>query len=460
VGEESERGVPETFESLTEVPGSEPATGPTVAVESEPPAPSARLGEPEAAVSEPPAKRPSRPAARRRSPDPALARSFRTGRPVAGRVEKAIKGGFEVRIGRTRAFCPFSQMDLSRVDNPEPYVGRSLHFSVVHVRRGGEDVVLSRRAVLERDRSDEAKAVRATLLEGAVMWGRIVSVAEFGAFVDLGAGVTGLVHVSEMGHSRVPRASDVVRAGDPVHVKILKLDDARGRISLSMRQAEKDPWSEVIGRFAVGSIYPGRVARIVDFGAFVELAPGLEVLAPARDFPPTVAGWPHGLEAGQERSWVLTAVDAERRRATVVPAPEGGASAEPLKIEPGATLKGRVQRVESFGAFVWLAHGRVGLLPGALSGVPRGSDLSRAFPVGKEIDVEVVSVSDDHRIRLAVKGVERGSIDAPRKPARSATRPSRPPSRGAADSTRQAPPTAAFANSLADVLKAALEKPR
>jgi len=449
------------FESLAEAPGEEPAPGQTVADESEAPAPAAEVGEAEAAVPEPPAKRSPKPATRRRSPDPALARSFRTGRPVAGRVEKAIKGGFEVRIGRTRAFCPFSQMDLSRVDDPEQYVGRSLHFSVIQFRRGGDDVVLSRRAVLERDRSDEAKAVRATLLEGAVMWGHIVSVAEFGAFVDLGAGVTGLVHVSEMSHARVPRASDVVRAGDPVHVKILKLDDARGRISLSMRQAEKDPWAELIGRFAVGSHYPGRVTRIVDFGAFVELAPSLEVLAPARDFPPTVSGWPHGLEPGTERSWVLTAVDAERRRATVVPAPEGGAAAEPLKIEPGATLKGRVQRVERFGVFVWLAHGRVGLLPGALSGVPRGSDLARAFPVGKELDVEVVTVSDDNRIRLAVKGAERGAADAPRKPARSASRaPRGAPSRGAAESTRQAPPTAAFGTSLADALKAALEKPR
>jgi small subunit ribosomal protein S1 len=376
-------------------------------------------------------------------------------------VERAIKGGFEVRIGRTRAFCPFSQMDLSRVDAPDQYLGRSLHFAVIQFRRGGEDVVLSRRAVLERDRSDEAKAVRATLLEGAVMWGRVVSVAEFGAFVDLGAGVTGLVHVSEVGHARISRVSDAVSVGDSVHVKILKLDDERGRISLSIKQTAKDPWTEHIGRFGVGSQYPGRVVRIVDFGAFVELAPGLEVLAPARDFPPTPSGWPHGLEPGMERSWLLTGVDAEKRRATVVPAPEAGTSVESLKVEPGAMLTGRVQRVERFGVFVWLTHGRVGLLPAALSGVPRGSDLSRAFPVGKEIEVEVADVSGD-RIRLGVKGAAQAAASASeRKPARSAARPPRAPSRMAPSHPppRQAP-VAAFANSLADALKAALEKPR
>jgi small subunit ribosomal protein S1 len=392
---------------------------------------------------------------RRRSRDPALARAFRTGRPLTGNVERTIKGGFEVRLGRHRAFCPFSQMDLHRVTEPERYVGESLLFTVIQFRRGGDDIVVSRRALLEEDRTEEAKAVRATLLEGAVMWGRVASVAEFGAFVDLGAGVTGLVHISEVGHARVDKVSDAVQVGDWVQVKILKLHSGRGRISLSMRQAVQDPWEELGGRLQVGRIYSGRVSRMVEFGAFIELEPGVELLAHSKDFPPSPEGWSHGLEPGAEGRWLLTSLEPARRRGAVVPAPEDGVVPAPVSLDPGAAVSGKVQRVERFGVFVWLAHGQVGLMPAAWTGVPRDADLRRRFPVGKEVEVSVVDVSEEgRRIRLAAKGV----TPEPERPRRSDRPRKTASSKGRREHVPDESPSDSFGTSLADVLKAALEK--
>ena len=138
--------------------------------------------------------RPAKPQ-RRKPRDPAVARAFRAGLPVDGKVEKVIKGGYEIQVGRCRGFCPHSQIDLHRVDTPEEHVGKTYKFKILQMRHGGDDVVVSRRALLEADRVEEAKAVRATLIEGTIMQGRVARLADFGAFVDLGAGVTGLVHV-------------------------------------------------------------------------------------------------------------------------------------------------------------------------------------------------------------------------------------------------------------------------
>ena len=395
---------------------------------------------------------PQSPSRRRRPHDPVLARAFRTGRPIEGRVEKAIKGGFEIRIAKCRGFCPYSQMDLHRVEDPAEYAGRSYFFRVIQFRRGGEDVVLSRRALLEEDRSEEAKAVRATLIEGAITRGRVVSLADFGAFVDLGAGVTGLVHISELAHTRVSSARDAVKPDDWVPVRILKLDDASGRISLSIRQVQEDPWDKVSERFQVGGIYPGKVMRIVDFGAFVELAQGIEVLAHNRDFPPSAGDSPHGLETGQDRNWLILAVESDRHRMTVAPMVEDEI---PQVHEVGSMVKGKVQRVEKFGVFVWLGPGKVGMIPSAWTGTAKGSDLKEQFSTGKEIEVEVVDVSSEgRRFRLALKGVDRGPLVEKKKPARRASVPrAKAPSPTPAASVPNG-----FGNSLGDALKAALEK--
>jgi small subunit ribosomal protein S1 len=275
---------------------------------------------------------------------------------------------------------------------------------VTQVRRGGEDVVLSRRALLEEQQAEEAKAVRATLVEGAIMQGRVASIANFGAFVDLGAGVLGLAHVTELAHRPVTRVSEVVRLGDTVQVKVLKVDDEKGRISLSLRQATKDPWADVKTRYQAGESYQGAVRRVADFGAFVELEPGVEALAPASEFPPAPDGWKSGLEIDTTRQWVVLAVDPKARRISLALPGPGGAD---VKIDPDVELSGTVQRVEGYGAFVWLRPGSVGLMPREWSGMREGADFRSQFHIGQQVDVRIVDVGEGGRkIRLARKGVE------------------------------------------------------
>jgi small subunit ribosomal protein S1 len=385
-----------------------------------------------------------------------LFRAFRGKRGINGRVEKTIKGGYEIRIGKARAFCPHSQIDVQRVEDPESFVGTIQLFRITQLRRGGDDVVVSRRAVIEAERRDEASAVRATLIAGAVMLGRVSGLAKFGAFVDLGAGVTGLVHITELSHGRINRVDQAVHVGEAVRVKILELQDGNDRISLSIRQASEDPWAAVAETYEVGSVYAGKVLRLADFGAFVELSPGVEALAPASEFPPSCEGWKDGLTIGSGHPWRVLKVDTERRRISLMPGGDGEAAPLP-ELAPGVELNGKVQRIERFGVFVWLGPGRVGLMPNVLTGTPPGTDLERRFPIATEVEVEVVGIDDRGRIRLAKKGAAR---QAPRNGDGGSTRRERPQRRAPrTDRVPEAPisnSTEGFGSLLADKLKDAL----
>jgi len=372
-------------------------------------------------------------------------------------VEKVIKGGYEIRVGPARGFCPHSQIDLQREDEPERQLGRTYQFKITQLRRGGEDIVLSRRAALEDARSEEAKAVRATLIEGALTQGRVVGMAPFGAFVDLGAGVLGLVHISELSHERIRGVDEAVQVGQAVPVRVLKLKES-GRISLSIRRAREDPWADVDQRFPVGSVHPGTVQRLADFGAFVELAPGVEALAPASEFPPAVGGWKAGLAVGSHGDWYILSVDRRGRRISVTPPGTGAVPHEALV--QGAEVVGFVLRIERYGVFLWLAPGRVGLMPRGLTGVAEGADLRGRFAIGDPVEVTLTSIEEGgRRIRLCRKGIQAGA-EAPSTPVPPAAKPAKPakPAEPAkpAKPAEEPPPT--FGTSLADKLRAALAR--
>ncbi|HEX7280849.1 MAG TPA: S1 RNA-binding domain-containing protein, partial [Vicinamibacterales bacterium] len=209
--------------------------------------------------------------------------AFRSGLAVEGKVMLANKGGYEVRVARERAFCPLSQIDIVRTEDPEVHVGKTYAFRVIEYKNGGKDVVLSRRKLLEDEQRAHAAEARKAIVPGAVITGRVASVVDFGAFVDLGGGVQGLLHVSEMGWSRVSNPNEVVAPGDQVTVKVLRVDDATQKISLGLKQLQDDPWSTVSSRYAVGQVYRGRVSRIADFGVFIELEPEFTGLIPAAE---------------------------------------------------------------------------------------------------------------------------------------------------------------------------------
>ena len=209
-----------------------------------------------------------------------LEEAFQAGLPVEGKVEGAIKGGYEVRIGRQRAFCPVSQIDIVRNTEPAQHEGRLYKFRIVEYKEGGRNVVVSRRALLEEEQRASADDIRKTIVEGAVLNGRVASVRDFGAFVDLGGGIQGLLHVSEMGWTRVSDPSQVVKPGDEIRVVVLRVDGDKQKISLGLRQLMADPWSKVGDTYKAGELRSGRVTRVADFGAFVELEPGIEGLIP------------------------------------------------------------------------------------------------------------------------------------------------------------------------------------
>src|SRR4051812_3041 len=221
----------------------------------------------------------SRKLARGAATDRQLEDAFRTGLPVEGKVEKAVKGGYEVRIGRQRGFCPFSQIDTLRTD-PSTHEGKVYAFRIIEYKDGGKDLVVSRRALLEEEQRASAAEVRKSIVAGAVITGRVASVREFGAFVDLGGGVQGLLHVSEMSWARVADPSQLVKPGDEITVKVLRVDAESKKVSLGLKQLAADPWSKAGETYKAGQLITGRVVRVAEFGPFIELEPGIDGLVP------------------------------------------------------------------------------------------------------------------------------------------------------------------------------------
>ena len=333
--------------------------------------------------------------------------------PVEGRVDKAVKGGYEVRIAGQRAFCPFSQIDTVRGTDPAQHEGKVYTFRITEYKEGGRNLVVSRRALLEEEQRANAVEIRKAIVPGAVITGRVASLREFGAFIDLGGGIQGLLHISEMGWSRVLDPSQVLKAGEEITVKVLQVDEAKEKISLGLKQLTDDPWSRVQTSYEVGQVLTGQVTRVTEFGAFIELEPGVEALAHVSTFPPTgrAHGWKAAVTPGTTAAFEILTIDPEKKRIGVALVQEGTSRAESARqmssaITPGARLKGKIERHESFGVFVFLAPGRTGLLPLSETGVPKEADLKRALPVGSEVDVVVLEIDETgRRIRLSIKAI-------------------------------------------------------
>ena len=347
-----------------------------------------------------------------------LENAFEAGLAVEGKVESVNKGGYEVRIARARAFCPLSQIDIVRTTDPAVHVGKTYTFRIIEYKDGGKSVVVSRRKQLEEEQQASADAVRTSIVPGAVLTGRVASVLDFGAFVDLGGGIQGLLHVSEMSWSRVTTPGEVVAAGDQITVKVLRVDEGTGKISLGLKQLQDDPWSTVGTTYQVGQVRSGRVTRVAEFGAFVELQPGIEGLAHASTFPPTgrPGSWAKAVPVGTTAAFEILSIDLAQKRIGVALVEEGssraaGAAASqgalaPGTIVTGAIVTGKVERHERFGVFVFLSPGRTGLMPFSETGLDRDADMAKAFPIGSEVEVAVLEAdASGRRIRLSRKAV-------------------------------------------------------
>jgi small subunit ribosomal protein S1 len=307
-------------------------------------------------------------------------------------------------------------MELRRVDAPEAYVGRVLEFRIS--RYAERNIVLTRRALLEEQAALAAVETMKKVVAGAVLPGTVVSLADFGAFVDLG-GVQGLVPASEISHSRVGRPADRMHVGETVTVKVLKVDDAKGKISLSLKALEGDPWAEVAGRLRERQIVRGRVARMTDFGVFVELLPGVDGLLHLTEIPRSRHGeMKQAAESGAPIVVLVASIEPARRRIGLALAPEGATPGEQLEstVAVGAVVTGTVERIEPFGVFLRVGPGQVGLIPNGEMGTPQNTDHRKGFPPGTEIKVAVLSIEDGgKRIRLSRAQAQRMEEDAETK---------------------------------------------
>ncbi|HEX4826064.1 MAG TPA: S1 RNA-binding domain-containing protein [Candidatus Polarisedimenticolaceae bacterium] len=372
--------------------------------------------------------------------------AYRAGIPVEGKVERAIKGGFEVRIAGQRAFCPISQIGLRGAD-ATGHEGRVYSFRIVEWKEGGKNLVVSRRALLEEEEREKAAEVRKEIVPGAVLPGRVASVREYGAFIELGAGIQGLLHVSEMGWSRVTDPGSILKPGDEIAVKVLRVEAEGGKIALGLKQLQDDPWAAAAVTYAPGQVHAGRVTRLAEFGAFVELAPGIEGLAHVSTFPPTgtAEGWKTEVPVGLVGDFEILTVEPDKKRIGVALVRSAAQALPKSEIAPGARVRGKVDRIERYGVFVYLAPGKTGLIPIAETGVAKEADLPKAFPAGADVEVEILEVDPGgRRIRLSRKAV----ID----------REERDEVRGYAAREDHAPKEAF--GSLADKLRGALKTPK
>jgi small subunit ribosomal protein S1 len=334
--------------------------------------------------------------------------------PVEGRVAEVCKGGFRVTLMGKGAFCPVSQMDLKFVDTPEDYVGKRFEFQITQFSESGRNIVVSRRKVLETQRGLSEGSFVEEHQPGEVVPGKVTRIEKYGAFVEVAPGIEGLVHVSELGWGRVNDPHEVVSLGQEVQAKILKFEDldAKLKIALSLKQAQPEPWERLPQELKPGTVVDGKVTRCMKFGAFVELAPGLEGLIPMSEMSYTkrVVRSDELVKEGERISVMVKEVNPETRRISLSLKDAGADpwAMVPLKFPVGAILPGNVERREPYGLFVRLDEGVTGLLPKSKA-VEHPEFPFEKLRVGDTVNVQVAELRVEER---------RISLDVPADPGR------------------------------------------
>lgn len=291
--------------------------------------------------------------------------------PLQGKVTQTCKGGFNVDILHRRAFCPISQMDLKFVEATDDYVGQTFNFLITKFEENGKNIVVSRKILLQREQAKSAEQFCETLNIGSILDGCITRIVSYGAFVELAAGVDGMVHVSELSWSRIENPEEVVSVGDTITVKIIDIKAGDGpslkKIALSVKQLESDPWNTAGDRFKIGDKITGKVTQCVKFGAFVEIAPGVEGLVHISEmsYIKRVLNPEDIVSPGQTVSVMIKKCDPDKRRISLsLRDAEGDPWLNvPEKYQAGQTLEGAIEKKENFGYFIMLEPGITGLLP-------------------------------------------------------------------------------------------------
>ncbi len=330
---------------------------------------------------------------------------------VQGLVTSKVKGGLTVMINGIRAFLPGSLVDIRPVKDTSPYEGKLLDFKVIKLDRKRNNVVVSRRAVLEESLGEEREKLLSTLQEGATVKGIVKNITDYGAFVDLG-GIDGLLHITDLAWRRVKHPSEVLAVGDEVTAKVLKFDQEKNRVSLGLKQLGEDPWVGLSRRYPPGTRLFGKVTNITDYGAFVEIESGIEGLVHVsemdwtnKNIHPTKV-----VQLGDEVEVMILEIDEDRRRISLgmkqcMPNPWDEFA---MNHKKGDRVKGTIKSITDFGVFVGL--------PGGIDGLVHLSDLSwtlpgeaavRDFRKGQEVEAVVLAIDvERERISLGIKQLE------------------------------------------------------
>jgi small subunit ribosomal protein S1 len=340
-----------------------------------------------------------------------LEAAMNEGRIVTGMVAGKVKGGLTVLMNGLRAFLPGSLVDMRPVKDTTPYEGKEMEFKVIKLDRKRNNVVVSRRAVLEQSMGADREALLDTLKEGTIIKGVVKNITDYGAFVDLG-GIDGLLHITDMAWRRVKHPSEVVQVGQEVEAKILKYDQDKNRVSLGLKQLGDDPWVGISRRYPQGTRMFGKVANLTDYGAFVEIEPGIEGLVHVSEMDWTNKNVSPGkvVQLGDEVEVMVLDIDEDKRRISL-----GMKQCKPnpwedfsLNAKKGDKVKGAIKSITDFGVFIGL--------PGGIDGLVHLSDLSwnlpgeeavRNFRKGQEVEAVVLGIDTEReRISLGIKQLE------------------------------------------------------
>ncbi|HJS37568.1 MAG TPA: 30S ribosomal protein S1 [Burkholderiales bacterium] len=340
-----------------------------------------------------------------------LEQSLEKGEKIEGVITGKVKGGLTVMTKGIRAFLPGSLVDLRPVKDTTPYEGKTMEFKVIKLDRKRNNVVVSRRAVLEASAGAEREALLSSLQEGAVVKGIVKNITDYGAFVDLG-GIDGLLHITDLAWRRVKHPSEVLSVGDEITAKVLKFDAEKNRVSLGLKQLGEDPWVGISRRYPQGTRLFGKVTNLTDYGAFVEVEAGIEGLVHVSEMDwtnknvhPTKV-----VQVGDEVEVMILEIDEERRRISL-----GMKQCKPnpwedfaREYKKGDRVKGQIKSITDFGVFVGLPGGIDGLVHlSDLSWSLAGEEAVKNFKKGEDAEAVVLSIDvERERISLGIKQME------------------------------------------------------
>lgn len=341
-----------------------------------------------------------------------LERAHESGQTMIGIITEKVKGGFTVNMNEIRAFLPGSLVDVRPVRDTSYLEGKPLDFRVIKIDKKRNNVVVSRRAVVEKENTQERQALLETMQEGMVLTGIVKNLTDYGAFVDLG-GVDGLLHITDMSWKRVKHPNEVVQVGDEVEVKVLKFDRDRIRVSLGLKQLGEDPWLDIARRYPVGTRLVGKVTNLADYGCFVEIEEGVEGLVHVSEMDWTNKNIHPSkvVQVGDEAEVMVLDIDEERRRISLG---IKHCHANPWDEFAGSHQKndkvvGRIKSITDFGIFVELDGGIDGLVHlSDISWNTPGEEAVRQYKKGDEIEAVVLAVdAERERISLGIKQLDK-----------------------------------------------------